>query len=81
MLVNEMLQSNVIENSSSPSFSPVVLVKKKNGQLHFCVDYRRLNAITRKDVFPKPRIDDVLDQLNGKEVFTTLDAKSASSDG
>jgi len=75
-LVNEMLQSNVIEDSSSPWSSPVVFVKKKNGQLRFCVDYRRLNTIIRKDVFPMPRIDDMLDQLNGKQVFTTLDAKS-----
>ena len=44
-LVNEMLQNNVIDDSSSPRSSPVVIVKK-NGQLHFCVDYRRLNAIT-----------------------------------
>ena len=55
--------------------SPVVMVKKKDGQLRFCVDYRRLNAITHKDVFPMSRIDDMLDQLSGKKIFTTLDAK------
>ena len=75
-LVNDMMQYNVIEKFSSPWSSPVVLVKKKDGQLRFCVDYRRLNAITHKDVFPVPRIDDMLDQLSGKKVFSTLDAKS-----
>ena len=75
-MVQEMLEQRVIEESSSPWASPVVLVKKKNGDLQFCVDYRRLNAVTRKDVFPLPRIDDLLDQLRGSAVFSTLDAKS-----
>lgn len=75
-LVNEMLSGGVIRESDSPWASPVVLVKKKSGDLRFCVDYRRINAVTRKDVFPLPRIDDLLDQLSGKKVFSTLDAKS-----
>jgi len=75
-MVNEMLQAQVIEESSSPWARPVVLIRKKDGSLRFCVDYRRLNAVTRKDVFPLPRIDDLLDQLGGKRVFSTLDARS-----
>ena len=75
-MVGDMLEARVIQESSSPWASPIVLVKKKDGSLRFCVDYRRLNAITRKDVFPLPRIDDLLDQLKGKSVFSTLDAKT-----
>ena len=61
-LVGEMLSGGIVRESSSPWAIPVVLVRKKNGELRFCVDYRRLNAVTRKDVFPLPRIDDLLDQ-------------------
>ena len=75
-LVQSMLQNNIIQPSVSPWSSPVVLVKKKDGSLQFCIDYRRLNSITRRDVFPMPRIDDMLEQLQGKKIFTTLDAKS-----
>ena len=69
-----MLASDIIQESSSPWASPVVLVHKDN-TLRFCVDYQRLNAVTRKDVFPIPRIDDLLDQLKGKKAFSTLDVK------
>ena len=74
-MVQEMLLDDVIQESASPWASPVVLVKKKDGTLRFCVDYRRLNAVTHKDTFPLPRIDDLLDQMQGKKVFSTLDAK------
>ena len=61
--VEEMLEQNVITPSHSPWASPVVLVAKKDGSTRFCVDYRKLNAITKMDVHPLPRIDDSLDQL------------------
>ena len=75
-MVNVMLSAHVIEESSSLWASPALLAEKKNGDLRFCVNYRRLNALTSKNVFPLPRIDDILDQLSGKCIFSTLDART-----
>jgi hypothetical protein len=74
-MLEDMKGKGVIEESDSPWSSPVVLVRKKNGSLRFCVDYRRLNEVT-KDCFPLPRIDDTLDTLPGSQWFSTLDLKS-----
>ena len=74
--VQQMLASDVIQPSNSPWASPVVMVKKKDGSLRFCVDFRQLNAATVKDAHPLPRIDDLLDALHRARWFSTLDIKS-----
>ena len=74
--VQQMLSSNVIRPSNSPWASPVVMVRKKDSNLRFCVDFRQLNAATVKDAHPLPRIDDLLDALHGAKWFSTLDLKS-----
>ena len=74
--LREMQAANVIQPSTSPWASPVVLVRKKDGTLRFCVDYRGLNSVTKLDQFPLPRIDDLLDQLGKSHYFTTLDLAS-----
>lgn len=74
--VNEMLQKGVVRESASPWAAPVILVKKKDGSWRFCVDYRRLNAITKKDVYPLPRIDDVIDCLHSASYFSSVDLRS-----
>ena len=74
--VKEMLRDEVIRPSTSPWASPVVMVKKKDGTMRFCVDFRKMNDATIKDVHPLPRIDDTLESLHGAQYFTTLDLKS-----
>ena len=68
-----MQERNIIHPSTSPWAAPVVLVRKKSGELRFCVDYRKLNNVTRKDAYPLPCVDDTLDTLAGSCWFTTLD--------
>ena len=75
--IQEMQKQNVIETSSSPWSSPIVLVSKKDGSTRFCVDhYRKVNEVTHKDSYPLPRIDDTIEALAGSRWFSTLDLKS-----
>ncbi|UYV76850.1 hypothetical protein LAZ67_14002195, partial [Cordylochernes scorpioides] len=74
--VDKMLKGGIVQLSESPWSSPVVLVKKKNGSWRFCVDYRHLNKITKKDVYPLPRIDDTLDCLRGASYYSSMDLRS-----
>ncbi|UYV69999.1 hypothetical protein LAZ67_7001429 [Cordylochernes scorpioides] len=70
--VDIMMEQDIIQFSESPWSSPVVLVKKKNGSWRFCVDYRRLNKITKKYVYPLPQVDDALDNLSGARYYSRL---------
>ena len=74
--LKEMLEIGAIRRSNSPWASPVVLVRKKDGSLRFCIDLGKLNARTVKDAYSLPRIEDALDSLNGACIFTSLDLKS-----
>ena len=74
--LKEMLEIGAIRKTQSPWASAVVLVRKKDGALRFCIDLRRLNARTIKDAQTLPRIEDSLDSLNGAVIFTSLDLKS-----
>ena len=71
-----MLEKGIIQPSSSPWASPIVLVPKKDGQLRFCIDYRKLNSVTKKDQYPLPRTEDILNTLGGMCYFSTLDLAS-----
>ena len=74
--VDRMLAAGVIEPSSADWASPVVFVPKKYGTLRFCVDYMKLNAVTRRDSYPLPRMDECIDSLGEATIFSTLDCNS-----
>src|SRR5262249_54683460 len=72
----KLLEQNVIRELFSPWLSPVVLAWKKDGTIRFCVDYRRVNAVTKKDKYPLPRIDEAFDALAKAKFFSTIDLTS-----
>ena len=72
-----MLAKGWVRESSSSYAHPILFVKKKTGEMRMCIDYRRLNANTKVDRFPLPRIDDIMDSLGGSTVYSTIDLKSA----
>ena len=74
--IDDMLERNVIEPSSSPWASPIVLVLKKDDTTRFCIDYSKLNEAAVKDAYSLPRIDETLDHLAGSCWFSTLDLLS-----
>ncbi|CAM4788283.1 unnamed protein product [Rotaria magnacalcarata] len=74
--VKKMLHNEITSPSNSAWASPVVIVKKHDGSSRFCIDSRQLNSIKQKYVYPLPRIDDVLERLNGSHIFSKLDLRS-----
>lgn len=74
--LKELLEKGYIEPSTSPFGAPVLFVKKKDGSLRMCIDYRALNKVTIKNKYPLPRIDDLLDSLSGSKCYSSLDLKS-----
>jgi len=75
-LLHEMQSQGIIEPCQSEWASNIVLVKKKDGSIRFCVDYRKLNTLTRKDAYPLPRIETCLDTLAGAAWYSTFDLRS-----
>ncbi|KAE8875887.1 hypothetical protein PF003_g39967 [Phytophthora fragariae] len=74
--VDDMLSNQVIEPGEGAWGFSVVIVRKKDGSVRFCIDYRSLNAVTVKDVYPLPRVDETLEALHGSQRFTSLDLHS-----
>ena len=70
------MKKNLISPSRSPWAAPIVLVKKRDGTCRFYVDYREVNGVTRKDAYPLPQVDDILETLAGSQLFSTLDLAS-----
>ena len=71
--LGDMLSNGIIEPSTSEWSSPIVLVKKTDGTLRFCIDFRRLNSISEADAYPMPRIDNLIDCLGQAKYISTLD--------
>lgn len=74
--IDKMLEDEIIEEAESEWASPVVLIPKKNGETRFCVDYRKLNSVTRTDKYPLPVIDDLLQSTKPNCVMSTIDLKA-----
>lgn len=72
----DYVQRGFIRPSTSPWASPILLVKKKDGSMCMCIDYRGLNALTIKNKYPLPRIDELFDQLHGARYFNKIDLRS-----
>ncbi|KAK8934991.1 hypothetical protein KSP39_PZI014260 [Platanthera zijinensis] len=74
--LDELMEQGYVRPSSSPWSAPVLFVKKKDGSMRLCIDYRELNKLTEKNKYPIPRIDDLFDQLVGSSVYSKVDLKS-----
>ena len=73
--LEDLLDKKFVRPGLSPWGAPVLLVKKKDGSMRLCIDYRQLNKVTIKNRYPLPRIDDLMDQLVGARVFSKIDLR------
>ena len=76
MHLEELLKKGYIRPSVSPWGAPVLFVKKKDGMLRLCIDFRQLNKVIVKNKYPLPRIDDLFDQLKDARIFSKIDLRS-----
>ena len=76
MQLQELLEKKHIRPTVSPWEAPVMFLKKKDGTLRLCIDYRQLNKVMVKNKYPFPRIDDLFDQMRGSKVFSKIDLRS-----
>ncbi|XP_052197391.1 uncharacterized protein LOC127804559 [Diospyros lotus] len=74
--LEELIEKGFVLPSASPWGAPVLFVRKKDGSMRLCIDYRQLNQVTLKNKYPLPRVDDLLDQLRGASVFSKINLKS-----
>ena len=74
--MEELVSKSFVRTSTSPWGAPVLFVKKKDGSLRLCIDYRELNKVTIRNQYSLPRIDDIFDQLQGVRVFSKIDLRS-----
>jgi hypothetical protein len=74
--LDELIASGFIQPSKSPFGAPILFVKKKDGTMRMCIDYRALNAVTIKNSYPLPRIDELFDRLHGAKIFSKIDLRS-----
>ncbi|KAL0560520.1 hypothetical protein IC582_000925 [Cucumis melo] len=75
--LQKLLDKGFIRPSVSPWGAPVLFVNKKDGSMHFCIDYRELNKVTVKNRYPLPKIDDLFDQLQRATIFSKIDLRSS----
>ena len=75
--IKDALTKGWIHKSQSPAGTPILFVPKKSGELHLCIDYHGLNAVTIKNRYPLPLISELLDRLNGSVIFSKIDLRNA----
>ena len=71
--LEQLLQAGIITESTSPWASPIVPVRKSNGKIRLCIDFKRLNAVTKPDPFYMPLVDEIIDELGEAEILSKLD--------